>query len=120
RLECAIVRLVLITLLEEARPVGQARFLQRPAHTQIAHLAPGEVRDPFEGRDRNHAMSSLCDVYNASPTVSVSTIGSEALLENGRSPRVSSRRWAVEGYGSSGISGSTRCARSDNDSCHPR
>ena len=58
-LQCAIVRLVLIALPEEARPVGQAGLLQRPARAQIAHLALGEVRNPFEGGNRDHAMSSL-------------------------------------------------------------
>jgi hypothetical protein len=59
RLQRAVVRLVLIALLEEARPVRQAGFLQRPTRAQIAHLATGEIRDPTEGRDRDHEASLL-------------------------------------------------------------
>ena len=58
-LQRAILRLVLIALLEKARLVRQARFLQRPARAQIAHLALGEVRNPFESGDRDHAMCSF-------------------------------------------------------------
>ena len=58
-LQRAVVRLVLIALLEEARLVRQAGFLERPAHAQIAHLALGEVWNPFESGDRDHAGCSL-------------------------------------------------------------
>src|SRR5215510_3018465 len=54
RLQSPILRRVLIALLEEARPVGQAGLLQRPARAQIAHLTLSEVRNPFEGRNRDH------------------------------------------------------------------
>jgi hypothetical protein len=48
-LQRAIIRLVLVALLEQARAVRQARFLQRPARAQIAHQALGEIRNPAEG-----------------------------------------------------------------------
>jgi hypothetical protein len=43
-----ILRLVLIALLEQARLVRQAGFLQRPARAQIAYLTLGELGNPFE------------------------------------------------------------------------
>src|SRR6185295_20396750 len=48
-LQRAIVRLLLVALLEEPRPVRQTGLFQGPAHAQIAHLTPGEVWNPFEG-----------------------------------------------------------------------
>ena len=58
-LQRAIVRFVLIALFEEARLVRQAGLLQRPTRAQVAHLALGEVRNPFESGDRDHAAYSL-------------------------------------------------------------
>jgi hypothetical protein len=58
-LQRAIVRFVLIALFEEARLVRQTGFLQRPARAQIAHLALGEIWNPFESRDRDHVVYSL-------------------------------------------------------------
>jgi len=59
RLRRAVVGFVLIALFQEARPVGEARLLQRPAYAQIAHLALGKVRNPFESGDRDFAMFSF-------------------------------------------------------------
>ena len=58
-LECAVIRFILIALFEETGFVGQAGFLQRPARAQIAHLALGKLRDPFESGDGDHAMRSF-------------------------------------------------------------
>ena len=59
RLKRAIVRLVLIPHFEKTRRVRQTGFLQRPARAQIAHLALGKLRNPFESGDRDHAMCSF-------------------------------------------------------------
>src|SRR5262249_14222458 len=58
-LQGAILRFVLIALLKQSRLVWQAGFLQRPAYTQIAHLAAREVWNPIESRDGDHTMSSF-------------------------------------------------------------
>ena len=64
-LQRAIVRFVLIAQLEEARLVRQAGFLQRPARAQIAHLALGKLRNPFESGNRDHAMCSFAILLGA-------------------------------------------------------
>src|SRR6476660_2277983 len=56
-LQRAIVRFVLIAQFEEARLVSETSFLQRPARAQIAHLALGKLRNPFESGDRDHEMA---------------------------------------------------------------
>jgi hypothetical protein len=61
-LQRVIVGFVLIAQFEEAGLVRQAGFLQRPARAQIAHLALSELRNPFEGRDRDHVVCSLAIV----------------------------------------------------------
>ena len=61
-LQRAIIRFVLVALLEQARPVGQAGLLQRPARAQIAHLTLGEIWNPFESGDRDHVVCSLAIV----------------------------------------------------------
>ena len=48
RLQRAVFRLVLIALFQKARAIGEAGFFERPAHAKILHLAPGEIRNPFE------------------------------------------------------------------------
>jgi hypothetical protein len=47
-LQGAVLRLVLLSLAEEAGLVGKSRFLECPACAQVAHLALGELRNPFE------------------------------------------------------------------------
>src|SRR5262245_24250109 len=58
RLQCAVVRLVLVALLQEARRVGKARFPKRPARAKIAHLPLCERGNPTKSRYRDHAVSS--------------------------------------------------------------
>src|SRR5689334_10425320 len=58
-LYCAIIRRVLIALIEQARAVWEACLLQRPAGAQIAHVPLREGRDRFESRDGNHAQCSF-------------------------------------------------------------
>jgi hypothetical protein len=42
RLQRAVLRLVLVAQLQQARPVGEARFLKHPAHAKVAHLPLGK------------------------------------------------------------------------------
>src|SRR6202040_3779027 len=58
-LQRPIVRFVLIARFKEAGLVRQTRFLQRPARAQIAHLPLRKLWNPFESRDRDHAICSL-------------------------------------------------------------
>src|SRR3546814_13952206 len=51
RLLLEVRRRPLVQRVEQALPVGEAGFLQRPANTQVADLALGEVRTPGEGGD---------------------------------------------------------------------
>src|SRR2546421_6534563 len=62
RLESAVLRFVLISLLEQARVVRQTGFLQSPAHAQITYLAFGNVRNPFERGYRDHFVCSSIEL----------------------------------------------------------
>src|SRR5262249_35153802 len=59
RLQRAVVRLVLVAQLQEARPVGEARFLDRPAHAKVAHPALRERGNPAKSRYGDHAIFSF-------------------------------------------------------------
>jgi hypothetical protein len=58
-LQGAVVRFVLVAQRQKARLVGDARLLQGPARAQIAHLAVGELWNPFESGDGDHALRSF-------------------------------------------------------------
>src|SRR5439155_1415909 len=66
RLESAVLRFVLISLLEQARVVRQTGFLQSPAHAQIAYMAFGNVRNPFERGYRDHFVCSSIELHATS------------------------------------------------------
>ena len=48
--------------------VGQARFLERPAHAQVAHQALGERRHPAEGAEADHDFAPASVAAKASST----------------------------------------------------
>jgi hypothetical protein len=48
----------LVFRADQAQVVRQPRFLQRPAHAQVAHVAGGKRRNPFEGGQCMHRLVS--------------------------------------------------------------
>jgi hypothetical protein len=61
-LQCTVLRLVLISLFEQAGLIGQPGFLQCPASAQVAHLAAGKVWNPSERGDLDHLARSSIEI----------------------------------------------------------